>query len=462
MRDFYFEGQWRMDWGFGNPNITGAFIAMLMVSAFLLMFWGRWGFCAALITNAALGVCLVHTFSRGSLVALLVGLIPVLVVTRPWKRSRIVATTVLAAGLGSYAWHLGATKRYAKGIVEEDRSISNRLLIYQVVPRMIWDAPGGWGLGRASEAYRQWYQPVGRMEKYKHLVSSHATWFVEFGWAGRLAYIAAWSAVVLLLLPTSTHRWLAVPLGGWLCFGTAGTFSDIAYEKWLWIPPATLLIAGFAYRIWLKVWPKPLHSMGVIVGCVAAAIMVITVLANSIDHNTKIRLQNGLVHLGPRKKQAHLFIALPDQKVLGEFYGHRVRETMHQYDSRLDAAAEIIVSWHKDSAFALKPRIAILAGEAASDATQEQLTALNGCQQIVMFNPADPGSACIAELLNIKAVDVAFGEFYTGTSRYAWQAIAVEHPQMTVSFLPMSATFLSDWSSHPSIQPELSTSAKQE
>ena len=74
MNEIFFNGVWRMDWGLGNPNKTAALIATLMVGLWGLAYVRKWGFWVALAGFTALGFCLVHTFSRGGLVALFVGL----------------------------------------------------------------------------------------------------------------------------------------------------------------------------------------------------------------------------------------------------------------------------------------------------------------------------------------------------------------------------------------------------
>jgi hypothetical protein len=72
MNDIFFNGTWRMDWGFGNPNKTAAFIAILMIAVWILAYIHKWGFWIALVAFTGLGICLIHTMSRGGLVALLV------------------------------------------------------------------------------------------------------------------------------------------------------------------------------------------------------------------------------------------------------------------------------------------------------------------------------------------------------------------------------------------------------
>ena len=36
MRDYFYNGQVRLDWGFGNPNVTGSLIALIMLAVWML------------------------------------------------------------------------------------------------------------------------------------------------------------------------------------------------------------------------------------------------------------------------------------------------------------------------------------------------------------------------------------------------------------------------------------------
>lgn len=193
MQEFFYNGVKRLDWGFGNPNITAGLIATLLMAVWGLAFIHRWGFWPALVAFTTLGVCLVQTASRGGLVAaILGGVVLVASLRRPWPRGRWIPIVAALVLLGSYAvWH-GVATRYGKGIVEEDASVSNRWLIYRMAPAMMVDAPGGWGHKRAAEAFHHFYQPVGRHERYGSLVSSHLTWMVEWGWWGRGGYVVGW------------------------------------------------------------------------------------------------------------------------------------------------------------------------------------------------------------------------------------------------------------------------------
>lgn len=258
MEEFFYNGIWRMDWGLGNPNKTATLIAELMIAVWTLAYVKKQGFWPALGCFVVLGGCLIHTFSRGGLLAILAGL-PVLIVCspKPWRRTKLVAIGISGLLLFAYAFHLNAHQRYVQGMIEEDHSIRNRLELWRASPAMMVDAPQGWGIGNSGKAFMQWYQPTQRTEQYRTLVNSHLTWLVEVGWLLRFAYIFAWGSVFLLCLPTTTPRWQAIPLAVWLVFGVAAFFSSVAESIWLWIVPALTLAAALVARSRSMQWPRP-------------------------------------------------------------------------------------------------------------------------------------------------------------------------------------------------------------
>ena len=73
MQEFFYNGVKRLDWGFGNPNITAGLIATLLMAVWGLAFIHRYGFWPALVGFTALGICLIQTASRGGLVAAILG-----------------------------------------------------------------------------------------------------------------------------------------------------------------------------------------------------------------------------------------------------------------------------------------------------------------------------------------------------------------------------------------------------
>ncbi len=255
MEGIFFNGIWRMDWGLGNPNKTAALIAILMVAVWGLAYLRRWGFWLALVMFSGLGICLVHTFSRGGIVAAFFGLFPlVLVVWRPWPWSRIIGIVVSIWIIVAALIFLQAHKRYGQGVATEDRSISNRFEIWKAAPTMMADAPGGWGMGQSGRAYMNWYQPLDNNESYRTLVNSHLTWLVELGWIGRFLYLTGWFAVFVLCFPSAQARWMAVPFGIWVAFFVGAFFSSVAESICLWVVPVLALTAVLVWRIRHRVW----------------------------------------------------------------------------------------------------------------------------------------------------------------------------------------------------------------
>jgi hypothetical protein len=254
----FFHGVWRMDIGFGNPNKTATLFAMLMVAAWAFLNIRRWGYWGALGLFTFFGFCLVHTFSRGGMCAAFVG-VGVMLFTYPkrWYRFQLIGVGVALTIIAAASLQLGATRRYAQGLLQEDLSITHRLAIWKEVPRMMVDAPEGWGGGESGRAYMEWYQPLSRFEEYRTLVSSHLTWLVELGWPFRLGYVFAWLLILRLCWPSPATPVRSIGLGIWTAFGISGLFSSVAESRLLWILPGMSLFAILLERIAKGCWPQP-------------------------------------------------------------------------------------------------------------------------------------------------------------------------------------------------------------
>ena len=254
--EFFFEGVRRLDWGLGNPNKTAALIAEGMVAVWVLAYIRQRLFWLSAFLFTVLGCCLVLTFSRGGLAACCAGLtVLVAFAPRPWPRRKALAVLLAVTAIAVCAVRMDAHRRYAQGVLREDRSITNRMTLWKAAPAMMADAPKGWGAGNAGKAYMQWYQPLDRTERYRTLVNSHLTWLVEFGWLLRGFYLSGWLAVILLCGAGGATRWAAVPLGIWTAFGAASFFSSVAESPWLWGIPTAALLAVLVSRVRLRQWP---------------------------------------------------------------------------------------------------------------------------------------------------------------------------------------------------------------
>ena len=243
--EIFYRGVQRWDFGFGNPNKAAlllAFVALLSVAA-AFRAKSRWRSIICAAAGAAAVYGLVHTFSRGGFVAFLAGLVVLLVGFRKQLLSRrAIALALIAVTLIAASALTGFASRLASSSPSTDGSVGNRLAIWKAAPRMMADAPGGWGFGNSGAAFMGWYQPLDRHERYRTLVNSHLTWLVECGWVGRWALVAGWLFALGLGALRLKSKDDPVPLAVWLCFTTAAAFSSVAEDWFAWVVPAAALI----------------------------------------------------------------------------------------------------------------------------------------------------------------------------------------------------------------------------
>lgn len=425
MSDLHFHGIWRMDWGLGNPNKTGGLIAILMVVVWFLALWRRGGFWVALALFTGLGICLIHTMSRGAVIALFAGLIPlVMVAPRPWPRGRIVGVVVAVWVIVGASLYLDAGERLGQGIVHEDRSIINRFQVWKTAPQMMVDAPGGWGIGNSGSAYMQWYQPLSSPESYRTLVNSHLTWLVELRWPLRVVYLFGWVAVLLHCWPGATSRWLAVPLGVWITFFIAAAFSSVAESSWLWIVPGVSLIAVLGYRIRCRIWPAGrlwLLPIG-------ASLLFCGVLAVlGMRHSSMVHKQGGVIVCGNGKPQVWI---LPDTKVMGTQWGRTLRKLVRKSPSCVGVvldAGKMPSLQGEHIVISGSPLPVGKLAEVMASAGKVMLVNPRFYPQEVGFDPAR---------MNVELV---VGEFSDSP------AVAVWKEKLPVKILPGVGDYLTDW-----------------
>lgn len=335
MDEIYFQGVWRMDWGLGNPNKTAALIAFLMLAIWTLPLLRRWLFWVALPAFTALGVCLIHTMSRGGVVAAVAGFALLLVHlrrVRPWPRARVLplagAVAVMLAGAGTYQ----TSVRFAQS--GQDRSISNRLTLWKQAPRMMVDAPWGWGVGNSGRAYMSWYQPLDTTEQYRTLVNSHLTWFVEWGWPLRWLYALGWAAVFVLCCGSRRFEspkpflFCGMVCGLWTVFFVASAFSSVAEAPQLFVLPVLGLAGVLIVRSKQHRWPSRLAwasgAAGVvlILGTLAVCGYVTAPPAGAGRLGV---LRNGTVCVGAQPPKTWVVVG-NDPAIIGETYPRSYRD----------------------------------------------------------------------------------------------------------------------------------------
>ena len=444
MREYFYNGQIRLDWGFDNPNVTGSLIALIMLAVWSLCYlprvWGKAGFWIALMTNAALGVFLVQTFSRGAAVAWLAGaVILICYAPRPWLIRRFIAVVILSTGLILYATNLGFSDRTLQGMSGEDKSVTNRWLIYKVVPRMAWDAAEGWGHGRGGEAFRQWYQPVERTETYGRLVNSHATWLVEWPWYLRLGYGLAWASVLLVCMPSERMRF-SPTLAVWVSFGLGASFTTIAHHWQLWIVPGISILLLLFVRIRLRSWPGKKHFK---CAGIAWVLLVLTWWTWALCTPSRIQMVHGMVVVHGNAPQTTVLLYGLDETVMGKFYGHRIRERC------ATESLQLFVRWSPSAVDLPEADVVVLAGKVSEEVAVQDHPSLAKAKRWLLLNPDQP-CASLLELMDVERpppVTIQVGALVSGTGRYFWPSFAAKHPNhIKIEEISGRGRFLRDWS----------------
>ena len=223
---------------------TAALLLVLMHAVWLPAFFFRRVAWISLVACLLLGFGLLRAGSLdGILVA--IGALPLLIIwaPRPWSRPLAVVSglTVAAFAAGAFAW-TGEN-------ISTDRQVPHRLELWKQVPRMMLDAPDGWGSGRGGSSYSQWYQPLNQpVAVFDSLGSSHATWLVERSWLIRFAWLFGWIMVLVLCRPARQRRWYAVPFSVWAAFGLSAFLGDSTGNFLSWTVPLLLLGAVLYHR----------------------------------------------------------------------------------------------------------------------------------------------------------------------------------------------------------------------
>jgi hypothetical protein len=415
--DFYYHGAWRMDWGFGNPNKTAVLITCLMLAVWLVACFWRRGFWFALPVSTALGYCLVHTYSRGGMLALLAGLVILLKwAPRPWSKTRAIAAVAAIWIVALFIVQAKAESRYDRGLFSDDQSINSRFVVWKHFPEMLAAAPWGWGCGRAGDAYTQWYQPANQSINYLNLLNSHFNGMAEGGWVFSLFYMASWIAVILLCWPEREWTMSGVPLAVWTAFGVGGFFSQVEDSIWLWVLP--LLFLGFVMcvRTQRKTWPawRSVAVGGLVSACIVAGVVGVGCAMATLP----IKAENSTVMIGHGANKALIYI---DRDVMGKLYGHTLRRFLAESGVNLSGKAYIVTETSQYPAPMDVSQI-IVSGRMVQSVRIPSDLQQSG--RLILINPA-----CFPEEMRwdqpgTAKMRVYFGEYAQNSSRSSWETCA--------------------------------------
>jgi len=413
---FYYGEMHRLDWGFGNPNRTAALIAALMVACWGISLFKRRGFWVALGIFSILGAFLVQTFSRGGLLGVLAGgAVLVFFADLPWPRARVISVLLAVALLSCYAVFLSATARYASSW-QGDPSVTNRLEVWRNVPKMIVDAPQGWGLGHSQEAYMQWYQASEREERFLNLVSLHFTLLAELNWPMRVAYLLLLAFGFLFTWPGPGLRALAVPFGIWTAAVVAGIFTHFSTSWLLYFPPMAALVVAIALRASKHQWPSRRGVLGALAS-VFIGVGAVCLLAR-MSSSPAIQVVPGGIIVGEGQPAAWVFV---NRAILGDSFG----KTLRKFMAATASCPSLGVTGDPGK---IPPHSTVVVCGALPD-----LSVLQSPRKLILLN----SNLSPMQLAAIPEKTAVFGEFSHSPARQPWQQDA--------QIVPGAGDFLPAW-----------------
>lgn len=243
------SGTGRLAFPYVNPNLSGClYCELALLSLMLVLSAGLKRRAAGLLLFAVFAALVLLTGSRGSLLGLFLGVAAFGASRfRELIRAKFfwLAAVVGLVLLGGYLCWRG-TGDMTRGFTASgglDWSNALRLEMWKAAPRMMVDAPDGWGFCGAGRAFMSWYMPTSVVCLPGSLMNDHLTLMAECGWFLRWMYLFALTAVlaagVWLLFRRRDPSMLAV-ISAFL----AMAWFNPVYSAWgLWIVPLVSLLA---------------------------------------------------------------------------------------------------------------------------------------------------------------------------------------------------------------------------
>ena len=426
-----------------NPNDVAAFIVLVILSLPVLLIWSKWWTWLVWPSETVLIALLVGTGSRGGILALIVALIVNAILAWRLRCTLLVKTwliVILCSLIGIGAGLSAFPKGFRLGSVDlsPDASAGRRLEVWSRVPAMLAAAPDGWGSGNSAEAYEQWFEPVGEDVALRHLLSSHLTWLVEFGWPFRWLYLFLWMAVIVLMVPGQKFKFPIWGIAVWTAFLVA-LFYNVAGQWWNWPLPVIWLMAALILRCRQKTLPSGRYW---ILSALASGIFVGLpfVIFGLYPPETPVRGSDAgdIVLVGTGKPA--VAILGPSKDVLGDFYGQKIRKEWSQ------ASGSVVILAQPDAR--------------ASDSLADcHLYVISGVDETALKNWElffTPKAESKLILINCRVepddwiktfsrVVYCHGEFYGDPFYNHWKDFSTANPAVSVKDIPRHEAYIADW-----------------
>lgn len=306
---------YRQDFGMGNPNVAGALLAVLVLAVFMFPCRNRWAVFEQVLAAAALFGCLLLTASRGAFLGLLFGAFGAWALAgfpKPPMRWLILAGCLVVVATALFGER--NMKRLAS-LSPDEGSTASRIAVYRCIPPLLMAAPKGWGYGKASLAYENWFQDKNESTSFRNLLSTHGTWMVENGWLFSAVYILAWAFALLICAINP------ITFGMLLAWGFALSLSHVGYWRPMWVLPAFAVVLCLCQRCQQRCWPSR-RVVGFVL-CSVLALAAFVVFAGTQSGFPALHMTNRGLFLGEQPPKL-VFLA-PDARVLGKTYGKALR-----------------------------------------------------------------------------------------------------------------------------------------
>lgn len=338
---YYFGEHLRWNLGFLNPNIAGAFIAILI--AFLSPITALWRerksvriiFILCFVAELMLWFLLAKTYSRGAFVAaamctLVCGIFFLL--CKESKKNIFCILAIKATLIIIIILSTGFFARISPDYVKDDASVSARTTLWQGGLEMVSQAPlKGWGYGKSGEEYINWYQDLNDEREYAGMVNGYLLLATECGLP--LLFLI----LLLFLFPIiigffSSKQLYGLPLcgaSGLLAFLTVNIFSSLwVFGVFLWVmTPIYILACSCAFRI------QPKKLVRIFAWSLFASFSVCSLIyfLSLYYSDNRIAKFEGYVRLNPssfsqNNKKIAIFV---DESVLGKYYGKTIRRAQN-------------------------------------------------------------------------------------------------------------------------------------
>ena len=338
---YYFGEHLRWNLGFLNPNIAGAFIAILIV--FLSPITALWPkrksvrniFILCFVAELMLWFLLAKTYSRGAFVAatmctLVCGIFFLL--CKESKKNIFCILAIKTALIIIIILSTGFFARISPDYLKDDASVSARTTLWQGGLKMLSQAPlRGWGYGKSGEEYINWYQDLDDEREYAGMVNGYLLLATECGLPLLFLILLLFLFPIIIGFFTSKQLY-GLPLcgaSGLLAFLVVNIFSSLwVFGVFLWVmTPIYILACSCAFRI----HPKKLARIFAWSLFASFSVCSLIYFLSLYYLDNRIAKFEGYVRLNPssfsqNNKKIAIFV---DESVLGKYYGKTIRRAQN-------------------------------------------------------------------------------------------------------------------------------------